>query len=69
MMDMNMQRSDGVGGEFFLERYDNKIVTKRGEKNTLSRSEWTIIANIKQRYDIIYNEMVDTGLAIKNSVP
>jgi hypothetical protein len=48
----------------FLERHDNKIVTKRGEKFAISRSDWTTLPNIRQMYDVIYDELEDAGIAV-----
>ena len=44
-------------------------MTKRGEKFTLNRSEWTTLPNIKQMYEVIYDEMVDAGVAIALQTP
>ncbi len=40
-------------------------MTKRGEKFALNRSDWTTLPNIKQMYEVIYDEMVDAGVAIE----
>ena len=48
----------------FLRRHKDKLVTKRGEKFALNRSDWTTLPNIKQMYDVIYNEMVDAHVAV-----
>ena len=40
-------------------------MTKRGERFALNRHDWTMLANIKQMYDVIYNEMVDANIAIE----
>lgn len=37
--------------------------TKKGEKYALNRSDWTIYENFVQMYDVIYEEMVDAGVA------
>ncbi len=43
----------------FLRQNEDKLVTKRGEKFALSRSDWTTLHNVRQMYEVIYNEMVD----------
>jgi hypothetical protein len=53
-----------VGGEAFLRRHKDRLVTKRGKKFALSRSDWTTLPNIKQMYEVIYNEMVDANVAV-----
>ena len=44
-------------------------MTKRGEKFALNRSDWTTLPNIKQMYEVIYDEMVDAGVAIELQTP
>ena len=56
-----------VGG--FKKRHRNRIVTKRGEKFACNRSDWTKMKNIRQMYDVIYDEMVDAGVAVKLDKP
>ena len=53
----------------FLRRHEHEIVTKRGEKFALNRSDWTTLPNIKQMYEVIYDEMVDAGVAIELQTP
>ncbi len=53
----------------FLKRHKDKIVTKRGEKFALNRSEWTTLPNIKQMYEVIYDEMLDAGITISLQIP
>jgi hypothetical protein len=48
----------------FLRRHEHEIVTKRGEKFALNRHDWTTYDNIKQMYDVIYDEMLDAKVAI-----
>jgi hypothetical protein len=48
----------------FLKRNAFRIVTKRGEKFACMRSNWTTYENIAQMYDVIYDEMVDAGVAV-----
>ena len=37
---------------------------KQGESFACNHTEWTHIRNIKQMYDVIYAEMLDTGITI-----
>ena len=53
----------------FLKRHGDKIITKRGEKFAIVRSNWTILKNIEQMYDIIYDEMVAANVAKKLPKP
>ena len=53
----------------FLRRNENKLVTKRGEKFALNRHDWTTLPNIKQMYDVIYDEMVDSCVAVSLQHP
>ncbi len=48
----------------FLRRHKDGLVTKQGKKIALNRSNWTTLPNIKQMYEVIYNEMVDTRIAV-----
>ncbi len=48
----------------FLRRNEDKLVTKRGEKFALNRSDWTTLPNIRQMYEVIYDEMVDASPAL-----
>jgi hypothetical protein len=54
----------------FLRRRKDKLVTKRGEKIALNRSDWATLPNIWQMYKVIYNEMVDANVAValENSI-
>ncbi len=49
----------------FLRRNGQRIVTQQGKKFAVDRSDWTTLGNIAQMYDIIYNKMVDAGVAEK----
>ena len=40
-------------------------MTKHGERFALNHHNWTTLANIKQMYDAIYNEIVDANMAIE----
>jgi hypothetical protein len=48
----------------FLHGHEHEIVTKCGEKFVLNRHDWTTYNNIKQMYDVIYDEMLDAKVAI-----
>ena len=48
---------------------DPRSVTKRGEKFACDHSELTNMKNIRQMYDVIYDEMVDAGVAVKLDTP
>ncbi len=52
----------------FLRRNGHRIVTQRGEKFAVDRSNWTTLDNISQMYDIIYDEMIDAKIAKKMEV-
>ncbi len=52
----------------FLKRNGHHIVTQRGEKFAVDRSNWTTLDNISQMYDIIYDEMIDAKIAKKMEV-
>jgi hypothetical protein len=47
-----------------LRRHEDRLVTKRGKKIALNRSDWTTLPNIKQMYKVIYDEMVDAHVAV-----
>ena len=53
----------------FLRRHGHLIVTKRGERFAYNRSEWTNYRNIKQMYDIVYDEFVDARIAMQLEEP
>jgi hypothetical protein len=48
----------------FLRRHKDKLVTKQGENFALNRSGSTTLPNIKQMYEVIYDEMVDACVAV-----
>jgi hypothetical protein len=48
----------------FLRRRKDRLVTKRGKKIALNRSDWPTLPNIKQMYKVIYDEMVDAHVAV-----
>ncbi len=48
-----------------MRRNGHWIVTQRGEKFAIDRSEWTTLGNIALMYDNIYNGMVGAGVAEK----
>ena len=49
----------------FLQRHNDKIVTKQGERFACNRHQWTSYANVKQMYYVIYDEMVNVRIAIR----
>jgi len=49
----------------FLHRHEHELVTKHGERCARNHHDWTTLANIKQMYNVIYNEMVDVNIAIE----
>ena len=53
----------------FLARHSERIGTKRGERFACNRAEWTNARNIKQMYDVIYDEMIDAGIASMLEIP
>jgi hypothetical protein len=53
----------------FLRRNEDKLVTKRGEKFAMNRHDWTTLPNIKQMYEVIYDEMVDACVAVSLQIP
>ena len=53
----------------FKKRHADQIVTRRGEKFACIRSDWTKMSNIAQMYDIIYDEMLDAGVAAFRETP
>ncbi len=71
-IDHNLCRDDILCGTIgsgwwygFLRRNGYRIVNQQGEKFGVDRSDWTTLDNISQMYDIIYDEMVDAGVAEK----
>ncbi len=53
----------------FLRRHEDKLVTKQGEKFALNRSDWMSLPNIRQMYEMIYDEMVDANVAVSLENP
>ena len=55
----------------FLRRNKHRLVSKRGRKFSLNRTEWCTFANFAKMYDLIYEEMVGAGVgvAVKLDVP
>jgi hypothetical protein len=49
----------------FSKRYEDVLVVKRGEKFASDRSEWSKEIHIRQMYDVIYDNMVNAGIASK----
>jgi len=53
----------------FKRRNRHRLVTKRGEKFSSHHANWTKMKNVCQMYDVIYDELVDAGVAINLDVP
>jgi hypothetical protein len=53
----------------FIKRHKGVLVTKRGERFACNRADWTKRPYIKQMYDVVYDEMVDAGVARKRANP
>ena len=47
----------------FLRQNHHRLVTKRRKMFACNRAQWTTVQNIKQMYDMIYNEFGDAGIA------
>lgn len=47
----------------FSRRHVDKLVTKRGKKFESNRADWSKEVYIKQMYDVIYDNMVEAGVA------
>ena len=46
-----------------MRRHGHRLVTKRGKRFACNRAEWTTYPNMKQMYDVVYDEFVDAGIA------
>ena len=53
----------------FKSRYRHRLTTKCGERFACNRADWTKLRNIIQMYAVIYDELVDAGVAIKLDSP
>jgi len=53
----------------FSKQNAHRIVTKRGEKFATNRADWTKMKNIRQMYDVIYDELVEAGVALNLDNP
>ena len=53
----------------FRRRYHDLLVTKRGVKFAVDRSEWSTEHWIRQMYDEVYKNMVNAGIAKKVDEP
>jgi hypothetical protein len=47
----------------FKKRHGSRLVTKRGERFATDRADWSKYTYIKQMYDVIYDNMVESGIA------
>jgi hypothetical protein len=48
----------------FKRRHGDKLVTKRGERFAVDCADWSKHIYMKQMYDVIYNNMVEAGIAM-----
>ena len=48
-----------------MRRYGHRLVTKRGQKFESNRADWCKEVYIRQMYDVIYDNMIDAGIAHK----
>ena len=55
------------GGEGSSSNTNTKLLLK--EAKNLLWSEWTTLPNIKQTYEVMYDEMLDAGIAISLLIP
>jgi hypothetical protein len=53
----------------FRERFKHVLTTKRGEKFEHFRADWSQEPYIAQMYNVIYDNMVEAGVAIKLDSP
>lgn len=53
----------------FLKRHKKELVSKKGKKFALDRSNWTKYMNFKAMYDDIEEEMIDAGVSSKLDEP
>ena len=53
----------------FLRRQEENIVTKRGEHFAKAQDDWAKHSHIAQMYDVIYDEFVAAGVAVKLDTP
>ena len=53
----------------FMQRHGSKLVTKRGERYSCDRSDWSKLSYIAQMYDCIYDELVTAGVAETLEMP
>jgi hypothetical protein len=49
--------------KLFMKRNAHRLVTKRGERFACNRADWSKLSYFKQMYDVIYDQMVDAGVA------
>ena len=47
----------------FKHRNGHLVVSKRGERFACSRADWTKKSNLAMMYNVIYDEMIDAGIA------
>jgi hypothetical protein len=49
----------------FSKRHSDRLVVKRGERFASDRAEWSKEIYIRQMYDVIYDNLVNAGIAVK----
>ena len=55
--------------QLFKRRWAHRLVTKRGQKFSMDRSNSLTYSNVKKMYDDVYNCMVESGVAIMLDEP
>ena len=53
----------------FKHRNGHLVVSKRGERFACSRADWTKESNLAMMYNVIYDEMIDAGIAERRASP
>ena len=53
----------------FMKRNGHQLTSKRGQKYSMDRTQWTTYQNFHQMYCNVYDEMVTSGVAIKLDSP
>lgn len=52
-----------------MQRHGDKIQSKRSQKHSLDRTNWSIYANFSDMYDHNIEEMEDSGVAVQREEP
>ena len=53
----------------FMKQHGHRLVTKKGGRFACDWSDWTMLANIQQMYDVIYDKMASADIATKIQIP